>query len=112
MSEITIFNTKLTELQENILIELNKTYNIPFICKKLSIKPITLTRTIQALTEKDFLKDNILTEKGKKMVHYLEFKNDTISLFLNKINIESTIENISQISKLDYKIIVALRNLI
>ena len=55
---------------------------------------------------------NQLTEKGKKMVHYLEFKNDTISLFLNKINIESTIENISQISKLDYKIIVALRNLI
>ena len=112
MNEILIFETKITELQENILIELNKTYNIPFICKKINIKPITLTKTIQALTEKEFLLDNQLTEKGKKMVHYLEFRNDTISLFLKKININPTKENINQMSKLDYKIIIALKNLI
>ena len=112
MNEIIIFNNKLTTLQENILIELNKTFNIPFICKKLSIKPITITKTIQTLTEKEFIKDSSLTENGKKMVHYLEFRNDTISLLLNKIKIEPTSENISQLCKLDYKIIIALRNLI
>ena len=112
MNEILIFETKITELQENILIELNKTYNIPFICKKINIKPITLTKTIQALTEKEFLLDNQLTEKGKKMVHYLEFRNETISLFLNKYNIPYTDEIFSQLAKLDFRVIIALKNLV
>lgn len=112
MNEISIFKIKLTELQETILIELNKTFNIPFICKKLNIKPITISKTIQILTEKELLINNELTQEGKKMVHYLDFRNDTISLFLNKLNLNPTIENINQFSKLDFKTILAIRNLI
>ena len=112
MQEISIIETKLTELQEIILTELTKTFNSPFICKKLSIKPITFTKAVQVLTEKGMLENNTVTEKGKKMVHYLEFRNETISLFLKKNKITTTTEIISQLSKLDYKIIVALRNLI
>ena len=39
-----LLKIKLTELQENILIELNKTFNIPFICKKLNLKPVTISK--------------------------------------------------------------------
>ena len=112
MQEISIIETKLTELQENVLIELNKTLNNPFICKKLSIKPITLTKAIQVLTEKGLITENTVTEKGKKMVHYLEFRNETISLFLKKHRILITNEINNQLCKLDYKIIIALRNLL
>ena len=112
MQEILILETKLTDLQENILIEISKTNNLPFICKKLSIKPITLTKAIQSLVEKEFILNQEITDKGKKMVHYLEFKNETISLFLKKHNIPSTNEIISQLNKLDYKIIIALKNLL
>lgn len=112
MQEITIIKTKLTYLQENILIELNKTVNALFICKKYGIKQITLSKTIQALTEKNLLIDGILTEKGKKMVHYLEFRNETISLFLKKHKILITEEINKQLCALDYKVIIALRNLL
>lgn len=44
------------------------------------------------------------------MVHYLEFRNETIFLFLKKHNIENTDEIINQLSNLDYKVIIALRN--
>ena len=112
MQEISILETKLTELQENILIEISKTVNFPFICKKLSIKPITLTKAMQSLIEKEFILNQEVTEKGKKMVHYLDFRNETISLFLKKHNIPNTTETISQLNKLDYKIIIALRNIL
>ena len=112
MNEISILKIKLTELQETILIELNKTFNAPFICKKLNIKPITLSKTTQLLNEKGLIKDNELTLEGKKMVNYLTFRNDTILLFLNKLNVSPTPESISHLSKLDYKIIVAIKNLI
>ena len=112
MNDISILETNLTKLQENVLIEINKTTNTPFIYKKLDIKPLTLTKTIQLLNQKGLLEDYNLTEKGKKMVHYLEFKNETISLFLNKYNIESNQEIESQLSKLDFKIIITLRNLL
>ena len=110
MQEIKVLEIKLTTLQENILIEVSKTTNNPFICKKLSIKHITLTKAIQALTEKELFENQIVTEKGVKMVHYLEFRNETISLFLKKHNIENTDEIINQLSNLDYKVIIALRN--
>ncbi len=112
MQEIKVLEIKLTQLQENILIELSKTVNNPFICKKLGIKPITLTKAIQTLTEKDFIENNAVTEKGKKMVHYLEFRNETISLFLKKHNITETLEITNQLSNLDFKIIIVLRNLL
>lgn len=112
LQEISILEIKLTTLQENILIELNKTFNTSFICKKMSIKPITLSKTIQALTNNNLIEDNNLTDKGKKMVHYLEFRNETISLFLKKHKIEQSNEITNQLSKLDYKVIIAIRNLI
>ena len=46
MNSIELLNTKLTELQEVILCELEKTNNAQLICKKLNIKPITLSKTI------------------------------------------------------------------
>ena len=110
MQEIKVLEIKLTNLQENILIEVSKTANNPFICKKLGIKHKTLTKAIQALTEKELFENQIVTEKGVKMVHYLEFRNETISLILKKHNIENTNEIVNQLSKLDYKVIIALRN--
>ena len=112
MNEISILKTKLTELQENILMELNKTVNMPFICKKLNIKPITLSKTIQLLNEKELMKNHELTAEGKKMVNYLNFRNDTILLFLNKIKLQPNEEYINQLGKLNYKIIIAIKNLI
>ena len=110
MQEIKVLDIKLTTLQENILIEVSKTTNNPFICKKLGIKPITLTKAIQALSEKELFENQMVTEKGQKMVHYLEFRNETIFLFLKKHNIENKDEIINQLSNLDYKVIIALRN--
>jgi Mn-dependent DtxR family transcriptional regulator len=110
MQEIRVLETKLTTLQENILIELNKTYNTAFICKKMGIKPITLSKSIQSLTKCDFITENTLTEKGKKMAHYLEFRNETILLFLNKHHLPKENDLIVKLSKLDYKLIIALRN--
>ena len=112
MQQISIIETKLTYLQENILIELNKTANAPFICKKFNIKPITLSKAIQSLVDKNMITDGVLTERGKKMVHYLEFRNETISLFLKKQRILITDELTKQMCALDYKIIIALRNLL
>ena len=112
MSENIVMQIKLTDLQEIILLELSKTNNFPFICKKLDIKALTLTKAIQSLTEKDMLNNNTLTEKGKKMVHYLEFRNETISSFLSKYNIPNTNEINNQLTKVDYRVIIALKNLI
>ena len=112
MQQISIIETKLTYLQENIIIELNKTSNIPFICKKLSIKAITISKAIQSLTEKNMVTDGILTEKGKKMVHYLEFRYDTISLFLKKLNITPSVEKINQFSTLDFNTIISIKNIL
>lgn len=112
MNNISTLQTKLTRLQEEILIELNKTFNVNFICKKLSLKQFTLSKTIQSLKQKELIEENTLTEKGKKMVHYLEFKNETISLFLTKTNLNDNTILKSQLATLDYKLIIALRNLL
>ena len=112
MNEITFLKVKLTDLQENILIELNKTFNIPFICKKLNIKPITISKTIQVLTDKKLVENNQLTSEGKKMVHYLEFRYDTISSFLKKLNITPSIDNINQFSKLDFNTVISIKNIL
>ena len=71
-----------------------------------------MSKTIQVLSSNNFIQDNTITEKGKKMVHYLEFRNETISLFLKKYKLSENNEYINQLSKLDYKLIVTLRNLI
>ena len=112
MNEISFLKIKLTDLQENILIELNKTFNIPFICKKLNLKPVTISKTIQILIEKNLISGQELTGEGKKMVHYLEFRYDTISSFLKKININPTMENINQFSKLDFNTIISIKNIL
>ena len=112
MTDISILETNLTNLQEIVLIELNKTFNLNFVCKKLSIKQITLSKTIQLLKQKEFIDETSLTLKGKKMAHYLEFKHETISLLLKKFNIEQTNALINQFEKVDYKVIIGLRNLL
>lgn len=112
MDKNLIIETKLTLIQEKVLLEISKTVNHPFICKKISIKPITLIKTINTLNEKNLLIGDTLTEKGKKMVHYIEFKNETIFSFLNKFKIESTPEIINDMTQLNYKIIISLRNLL
>jgi Mn-dependent DtxR family transcriptional regulator len=112
MQENLIIQTKLTELQETVLLELHKTTNTSFIRKKLNIQPITFTKAIQALSEKEMLLNGSLTDKGKKMVHYLEFRNETILAFLNKYNIQNDNEIYNQLTKLDYKLIILFRNLI
>jgi Mn-dependent DtxR family transcriptional regulator len=112
MQENLIIQTKLTELQETVLLELHKTTNTSFIRKKLNIQPITFTKAIQALSEKEMLLNGSLTDKGKKMVHYLEFRNETISLFLKKHKILNTTEINKQLCSLDFKLIIALRNLL
>ena len=112
MNGISTLETKLTRLQELILIELNKTFNAGFICKKLALNRFILSKSIGLLKQKELIEDDKLTDKGKKMVHYLEFKNETISLFLNRSNLPSDEVLTSQLTKLDYKLIIALRNLL
>ena len=108
LNSISIFDIKLTELQEKTLLELSKTTNFDFICKKLNLKAISLTSTIKALETKKLFSQNKLTEKGKKMVHYLNFRNETISLFLSVNNNSAN----ASLYKLDYKAIIMLRNLL
>ena len=112
MQENLVIQTKLTELQETVLLELHKTSNISFIRKKLNMHPITFTKAIQTLSEKGMLLDGSLTDKGKKMVHYLEFRNETILVFLNKYKIQTNNEIYTQLTRLDYKLIIVFRNLI
>ena len=111
MSSLNFNAIKLTTLQENILILLNLNVNHQIICQNLSIKYITLSKVIKTLEDKNLIIDNKLSETGIKMVHYINFRNKTISSFLNKINIKETNEILNQMRMLDYKIIIALRNL-
>ena len=110
MNNIEVLNTKLTELQEQVLCELEKTSNAQFICKKLNIKPITLSKSLSALTNKNLYADNELTDQGKKMVHYIFFRNNTITNFLNLHKITINDEISRQMKSLDMKIIIALKN--
>lgn len=111
LNQVEIFTIKLTPLQETIIEELEKTNNQQFICKKFNIKPITLSKTLQVLESKSLIYENKLTDKGKKMVHYLQFRNETIDYFLHKNHIEATNEILKQMRALDLKIIIALKNL-
>ncbi len=112
MSEITPTKIELTILQENVLIEFSKTTNQPFICKKLNIKQISLTKTLQALNMKGLIENDNLTSLGIETINYLRFKLDTIKSFLSKSNISANKEIIEQLSKLDFQIIVAIKNLL
>lgn len=110
MEKLDLLDYKLTELQEKILLELEKTTNYLFICKKLNVKSITITKTIKSLENKKLFLNNSLTENGKKMIHYIKYRNEIISLFLKNNKIENTKEINKQLSCLDYKIIIALSN--
>ena len=109
-TKIDSLNVKLTELQETILCELNATTDQQIICKKMHLKPVTLSKTLSLLSNKNLLNENKLTEQGKKMVNYIIFRNTTILDFLNKNNINTSNEIIKQMKSLDLKIIIALKN--
>ena len=111
MTSLNFNEMKLTTLQENILLLLDLNVDHLIICRNLSIKYITLSKIIKTLQHKNLIIDNKLSEKGRKMVHYINFRNKTISSFLNKINIKETNEIFNQMRTLDYKIIIALKNL-
>jgi hypothetical protein len=49
MKDTNITNIKLTSLQEEILLEYSKNTDYSYICKKLDIKPITLSKVLQSL---------------------------------------------------------------
>lgn len=112
MSEITPTKVELTTLQENVLIEYSKTTNQSFICKKLNIKQISLTKALQVLTSKGLIENNDLTLFGKQTINYLRFKSSTIKDFLTQSDIEYTQDMIDQLSKLDLKVIIAIKNLL
>ena len=111
MTSLNFNEMKLTTLQENILLLLDLNVDHLIICRNLSIKYITLSKIIKTLEHKNLIIDTKLSEKGRKMVHYINFRNKTISSFLNKINIKETNEIFNQMRTLDYKIIIALKNL-
>ena len=111
MTSLNFNEMKLTTLQENTLLLLDLNLDHLIICRNLSIKYITLSKIIKTLEHKNLIIDNKLSEKGRKMVHYINFRNKTISSFLNKINIKETNEIFNQMRTLDYKIIIALKNL-
>lgn len=112
MSEINITKYKLTILQEDILIQISKTNNHAFICKKLDIKPITLTKALQSLKLKGLLDETSLTKEGIELVNYFSFRNETIIKLLKYANLTLTKELQDQLSKLDLTLIIAIRNLL
>jgi hypothetical protein len=103
-------NIKLTSLQENILIELAKNTEPDNICNKFNIKRITLSKIIKTLNNKNLYSNNKTTMLGKEMVHYITFRNKTISTFLKSANIKESERIINQFRVLDYEIIIALKN--
>jgi hypothetical protein len=112
MSEINITKYKLTTLQEDILIQINKTSDYQFVCKKLDIKPITLTKALQTLKLKGLLDDNSITKEGQELINYYSFRNETSLMLLKYANLNHDKEMMEQISKLDFKLIIAIRNLL
>lgn len=110
MQTIENIDLKLTELQEKVLLELMVTTNMPFICKKLNIKPISLTRALKSLETKNLVLESKVTSEGKKMAHYILFRNETISLFLAKHQISETPLITKSLRDLNYLVIIALRN--
>lgn len=104
-------NIKLTSLQENILNELSTDIDADKICKKFNIKRITLSKIIKTLGAKNLYFNGQLTSLGKKMVHYIKFRNETISAFLKLSNIKETDDIKNQMHHLDYKVIIALKNI-
>ena len=112
MSEINITKYKLTTLQEDILIQINKTKDQMFVCKKLNIKPITLTKALQALKLKGLMDEESLTKEGLELVNYYFFRNETISMLLKYANLAYTKELHEDLAKIDFRLIIAFRNLL
>ena len=112
MNNLCFQQFKLTLLQENILLLLDKNSTTDLICKNLNIKLVTFFKITQTLTDKKLINDNKLTVLGKKMVHYINFRNDTILAFLKTHKIKETNDIKNQMRTLDYKVIIALRNTI
>ena len=110
MSNLCFQQVKLTVLQENVLLLLDKNNATDLICKNLNIKLVTFFKIVQTLTDKKLIDNNKLTITGEKMVHYINFRNDTILTFLKIHNIKESNDIKNQMRTLDYKIIIALRN--
>jgi predicted transcriptional regulator len=111
MKDTNITNIKLTSLQEEILLEYSKNTDYSYICKKLDIKPITLSKVLQSLKIKGLIDNNTITLQAKELINYLNFKNETIINFLKCSNILSD-DLLKQMQNLDLKIIIALKNLL
>ena len=111
MNDLNITKIKLTSLQEEILLEYSKNNDSSSICKKLNIKPITLSKVLQSLKIKGLIDNNTLTSSGKELINYLIFKNEIIINFLNVSNLTNK-ELFLEMQKLDLKIIIAIKNLL
>lgn len=113
MKKIISTKVQTTILQEQVLIELNKTGNHAFICKKLNIKFITLQKIIRSLIYKGLLDNNQnLTINGKETINYYNFKNNTINQFLKSVNLENNTNLKQLLSKLDFETIITIRNIL
>ena len=93
------------------MLEYSKNTDYSSICKKLDIKPITLSKVLQSLKIKGLIDNNSLSIKANELINYLKFRNEIILNFLNNSNILSD-ELLKQMQNLDLKIIIAIKNLL
>ena len=75
------------ELQEETLKEYNINSEYSYICKKLDIKPITLSKVLQSLKIKGLIDNGEITNLGKELLNYLSFRNETILKFMHISNL-------------------------
>lgn len=111
MKELNVTKIKLTELQEEILLVYSEDTNYSFICKKLNIKPITLSKALQLLKIKGLIEDNQLTIVGKELKNYITFRNEVILNFMQFSKLTDK-ELALEMQKLDLKILIAIKNLL
>ena len=111
MNEANITKIKLTPLQEEILIEYNKNKEYKVICKNLHLIPITLSKGLQTLKSKGLIDNDAITQTGKELINYYNFRNETIKLFVEKTKIVD-LNLMKELHQLDFKLIIAIRNLL
>ena len=111
MQLTNITKIKLTSLQEETLKEYNINSEYSYICKKLDIKPITLSKVLQSLKIKGLIDNGEITNLGKELLNYLSFRNETILKFMHISNLNDK-ELYQELQKLDLEIIIAIKNLL
>lgn len=111
MQLTNITKIKLTSLQEETLKEYNINSEYSYICKKLDIKPITLSKVLQSLKIKGLIDNGEITNLGKELLNYLSFRNETILKFMQISNLNDK-ELYQELQKLDLEIIIAIKNLL